>query len=193
MFEGRKAQAAIVAAFDELALVHPTAQLVLIGATDNSYTRGVREQLRRSPHSNRIRIEPVVADIYHWYACADLLICASDIESLPRSILEAMAFELPVVSTDAFGIADLIDDGRTGWLTRPRDLHGLLGRLHHVLLLSAEDRRTVGWAARREVLRRAGNRAYGLKFGAALTRLLEDPDARLGDILDPPLDEEIDP
>jgi len=44
---------------------------------------------------------------------ADLLLCASDIESLPRSILEAMAFELPVVSTDAFGIADLIDDGRT--------------------------------------------------------------------------------
>lgn len=183
VFEGRKAQAAVAAAFAELAQVHPTTQLVLVGSTDSSYTHAVRHQVNRSPFAKRIRLVPVTPDIYHWYLCADLFICASDVESLPRSILEAMAFELPIVSTDAFGVADLIRDGRTGWLTRPRDLGGLVGRMHQVLTLDPSERLEVGRAGRAEALRRSGKRAYGRTFAAALARLLERPDAELGDIL----------
>jgi glycosyltransferase involved in cell wall biosynthesis len=106
---------------------------------------------------------------------ADILLCASDIESLPRTILEAMAFELPVVSTDAFGIADLIEDGWTGWLTRPGDLEGLVGLLHLVLRIPADERRAVGSRARAEAVRRHGSRSYGRAFAQALADLLDDP------------------
>ena len=50
---------------------------------------------------------------------SDLLVCASDVESLPRTVLEAMAWELPVLATAVYGLPELIEDGETGWLCRP--------------------------------------------------------------------------
>ncbi len=72
-------------------------------------------------------------DIHSWYALADLLVCASDIESLPRTVLEAMAFETPVLATEVFGIPELIEDGRTGWLCEPRDVNALAEALDRFL------------------------------------------------------------
>ncbi len=180
VFEPRKAQAAVVAAFDELAVVHDSLRLVLVGCHPCAYSTGVREQLARCAAGDRVDLVPITPDIYPWYESADVLLCASDVESVPRSILEAMAFELAVVSTDVSGIADLIDDGRTGWLTRSRDLEGMVGLLHLVLRMSAERRREVGAQARVEALRRHGDNRYGRIFARVLTSLLSDPSCELG-------------
>lgn len=179
MLEPRKAQAAVVAAFDELAVVHDRLRLALVGCQPGLYTDCVREQLARCAAGDRVQLVPITPDIYPWYMVADILVCASDVESSPRSILEAMTFELPVVSTDASGIADLIADARTGWPTRARDLEGLVGLLHLVLRLPADQRRAVGARARTEVLGRHRDHRYGLTIGRALADLLDDPSCDL--------------
>jgi glycosyltransferase involved in cell wall biosynthesis len=179
VFGSRKAQAAALAAFAELAAVHDRLHIVLVGSHPDGYSSAVEEQAARCPAPERVHIVPVVPEIYEWYAAADVLLCASDVEAVPRSILEAMAFELPVISTDVFGIADLIDDGWTGWLTRARDLEGLVGLLHLVLSMPESARRTVGARARAEVLRRHGDYSYGRVLGRALDLLLGDPDCVL--------------
>jgi len=56
------------------------------------------------------------ADIPQLYATADCMLNPSTVDNMPISILEAMACGVPVVSTDAGGIPDLVDSGRTGWL-----------------------------------------------------------------------------
>jgi len=176
VFEARKAQAAVIAAFDELAVMHPNLRLVLVGARPGAYTDGLREQLRRCESRARVQVVPVTADVYPWFAMADVMLCASDLESLPRSILEAMAFGLPIVSTDVFGIDSLIEDGRTGWLTGARDLESLIGRLHLVLRMSTADRKVVGDRARVAVAQR-GASGYGVTFARALAQLIDDPSA----------------
>ena len=59
-----------------------------------------------------------------WYLAADGFILASDIESLPRSMLEAMAYENPVLGSAVFGVPDIVQDGATGTSSKP----GLLGK-----------------------------------------------------------------
>ena len=88
---------------------------------------------RRAPHAvrrqhprrgaqlglkDRVDILPIQPEIYPWYAAADVLVNASDVESLPRSILEAKAFGLPTLATDVFGLPEIISDGVNGWLCR---------------------------------------------------------------------------
>ena len=183
VFEGRKAQAAIVAAFDELSSLHEDAHLVMVGLHGSPYSQSVEDQVGNVKHPDRVHLIPVTPDIYFWYGIADILVCASDIESLPRSILEAMAFELPVVSTDVFGVATLIDDGRTGWLTRTHDLQGLIATIDSVLRLSKNELGDVAVAARRDVVRRSGERSYGIVLAEALNALIDDPNTDLLPIL----------
>ena len=122
----------------------------------------------------------MTSDIYAWYELSDVLLCASDMESLPRSIIEAMAFELPVVSTDVYGIADLIDDGKTGWLTRDRDLGALAGLLHVVLQKPDSELKQVAMAAQAIAHGRHGSQSYGRLIAETLKGLLEDPAFDIG-------------
>ncbi len=63
--------------------------------------------------------------VYEFYAIADLAVCTSYEESFPRVLLEAMAFEVPVVSTDVHGVPEIITDRTEGWLVKPGDIEQL--------------------------------------------------------------------
>lgn len=56
------------------------------------------------------------ADIPQLYASADCLINPSTVDNMPISILEAFASGVPVVSTCAGGVPDMLEDGVSGML-----------------------------------------------------------------------------
>lgn len=56
------------------------------------------------------------ADMAALYAAADGMLNPSTVDNMPISILEAFASAVPVISTDAGGITDLVDSGRSGLL-----------------------------------------------------------------------------
>ncbi len=87
-------------------------------------------------------------DVRPAYLAADLLVCASDIESLPRSVLEAMALELPVLGTDVFGVPEVVRDGETGWLCVQRDTGALADTLARALATPPAERARLAAAAR---------------------------------------------
>ena len=63
------------------------------------------------------------------YAAADMFVCTSRIESAPRVLLEAMAFNLPIVSTSVFGIPEMVKDGVNALLYKPGEVEKLAGLL----------------------------------------------------------------
>jgi len=65
------------------------------------------------------------ARIASLYAQADLVLNASTVDNMPISILEALASGVPVVSTAAGGIPDLVQDGRTAMLVPVGDAAAL--------------------------------------------------------------------
>ena len=59
-------------------------------------------------------------DMADVLGCADVVVLASRSEGLPFTLLEAMALGKPVVATRVGGVAEVVEDGRSGRLV-PRD------------------------------------------------------------------------
>jgi glycosyltransferase involved in cell wall biosynthesis len=149
--EPRKAQSLITQAFARVTKLYPQSKLVLVGDMKNRYSEAVRELTERLGVADRVRIVPIVKDTYSWYRAADVLVCASDIESLPRSVLEAMCFGVPILATNVFGLSELLADGENGFLFEPRDVGRAANALDRVLGLDPEELRRVGESGRSTV------------------------------------------
>ncbi|WP_374536784.1 glycosyltransferase family 4 protein [Chitinimonas taiwanensis] len=67
------------------------------------------------------------------YAEADCMLNPSTVDNMPISILEAFASGVPVVSTAAGGIPDMLDDGRTGLLVPINDAPAMAAAALRVL------------------------------------------------------------
>jgi len=55
-------------------------------------------------------------------------------EGVPISLLEAMAFGLPIVTSDAGGIPDFFEDGKMGYLVRGKDPQSYAESIEHLIL-----------------------------------------------------------
>jgi glycosyltransferase involved in cell wall biosynthesis len=87
---------------------------------------------------------------------------------MPRTALEAMAWEVPVLATEVFGLPELVEDGRNGWLCPPRDVGALAAGLDRALSSTAEERRRLGREGRALIEERHSLRRYGHEVGALL-------------------------
>ncbi len=94
-----------------------------------------------------------VADVGPWLAQADVVWVPSLREVGRQAALEAMAAGRPVVASRLPGLAEVIDDGRTGYLVTPGDKAELC-RQTRILLEHAELRREMGEAGKRRVAER---------------------------------------
>jgi glycosyltransferase involved in cell wall biosynthesis len=70
---------------------------------------------------------------------------------MPNVLIEAMACEVPVVTTPLAGIPDLVLDGKNGLLVQERDAHSLTDALEK-LILDKSMRQQLGKRARGTIL-----------------------------------------
>lgn len=169
--EPRKAQVPLAQAFDRIASHHPRAHLVFVGAGEDGYSDFLRSYAGASAAAERIAVVPMTDDVQPWLGIADLAACPSDLESLPRTVLEAMGWEVPVLATAIFGLPELIVDGESGWLCEPRDLTALTAALERALASTPEERRRLGAAGRALIERRHSLPAYGREIAALLNQV----------------------
>ncbi|MDY6802888.1 MAG: glycosyltransferase [Cyanobacteriota bacterium] len=95
---------------------------------------GLPEELK-----GRIEIVPETPDTAKYYQAADIFVCTSRIESYPRVILEAMAYNLPIVTTPVFGIVEQVKPGINGLFYTPNQPEELASQL--MILLEDEELR----------------------------------------------------
>jgi glycosyltransferase involved in cell wall biosynthesis len=87
------------------------------------------------------------------FAAADAVVLASVREQFGSVLVEGMACGLPAIAVDAFGPADIVRPGHTGWLVGPDDEAAMAGALAQAISQEHERVRR-GNAARRDVLAR---------------------------------------
>jgi glycosyltransferase involved in cell wall biosynthesis len=169
--EPRKAQVQLARAFDLVAERHPRAQLAFVGSDGGADSAALAACISACRHGERMRMVPRTPEVQRWVGAADLLVCASDVESLPKSVLEAMAWEKPVLATAVFGLPETIEHGASGWLCEPGDLGALAAGLDLAFGSDPETRRRIGAAARALVRERHDLGAYAERIADLLDDL----------------------
>ena len=86
-----------------------------------------------------------------YYDKADLFVLASFAEGVPVVLMEAMAKEIPVISTRITGIPELIEHEEDGLLATPGDAEDLARQIDK-LLSNPAMRRELGAAGRKKVI-----------------------------------------
>ncbi|MBT5468629.1 glycosyltransferase family 4 protein [Candidatus Peregrinibacteria bacterium] len=64
-----------------------------------------------------------------YFACTDIYVCNSFIESFPLVVLEAMACGLPIAASNTYGVAEQLDDKESGLLHLPGNISQLTENL----------------------------------------------------------------
>ncbi|HTY76718.1 MAG TPA: N-acetyl-alpha-D-glucosaminyl L-malate synthase BshA [Candidatus Bathyarchaeia archaeon] len=105
------------------------------------------ERVRQLGLADRLVVREKVTDIEDYLQVADVGLFTSDTESFCLSILEAMCFGCPSVSTRVGGIPEVVEDNVSGMLVPAGDGRALSDALES-LLRDPERRRALGRAAR---------------------------------------------
>lgn len=103
--------------------------LVVGAGRGGSYEKRIKEIIKENYCEKNIFVIDETSDVFNYYYMSDLFVCNSYVESFPRVILEAMAFELPIISTNVYGIPEQIEDKKEGLLLVAGDVLDLKNKL----------------------------------------------------------------
>jgi glycosyltransferase involved in cell wall biosynthesis len=132
---------------------HPHVRFVIVGEAsrgEEAYARHIRMLCCDLGLVAVVLLVGFRSDIPDVMAAFDIFAFPSHAESFGAVLIEAMALELPVVSTNCDGVLDIVVDGVTGLYVSPRDAPGLARALTQ-LIDDPSLRTAMGKAGRRRV------------------------------------------
>ena len=133
----------------------PMKALIIGGGSNAGGSDELMENLRRYTHAlgldDNILFTGKLLDAREPMCAADIFLLTSDHEGMPNVVLEAMAAGIPCVSTDVYGVSDLIDHGVNGYVVG-KNVDSLAERVSQ-LACDPELRQAMGLKAREAIKR----------------------------------------
>jgi glycosyltransferase involved in cell wall biosynthesis len=158
------------------------------------YETWLRESIAASSVARQFVMFGFWADVHMLLSAADLTVLPSveeellamgdttirvrGTEGLPRAVLESFAAAVPVVASDVAGVREQVDDGVTGHVVAPGDVHALASGIEDALA-RPDWRRAAGAAGRQVVLDRFTIDGAARGLAAHLTELANEPPSSL--------------
>jgi len=125
--------------------VIPRAKFLLVG--DGVLRKEIERLISKFDLGQRVILTSWRQDIPRTLSAIDVFVLTSLWEGLPISVLEAMAASRPVVVTNTGGVAEIILEGRTGFLVSPGETKKMADKLN-ALLKDENLRRQIGQNAK---------------------------------------------
>ena len=133
--------------------------------------RRARSQAVRLGIADRVHFAGPVADPERWMAAADLFVLPTIYDPFSNACLEAMACGLPVITTAANGVAEVMEEWRTGAvIADPRDAQGLADRVEEYLHPAQREERAADARAAAEAFPAEGHLKQMLAVYEAVVR-----------------------
>jgi glycosyltransferase involved in cell wall biosynthesis len=153
--EHRKGTLDLLQSIPAVASTFPDVKYLVVGGRHNSIDdKTLNETLNRPGVGEHTELVGHVQwqQLADWYRRASVFVMPSLYETFGISVIEAMAFGLPVVATNVGGLPEVVQDGVTGILVPPKDPNALADAVIR-LLRDSDLRRRMGDAGRERVLK----------------------------------------
>lgn len=131
---------------------YPSMKSCLLGFLDVENPSALsRSQIERWQSEGVVEYIGATDDVRPYFADADCIVLPSYREGTPRTMLEAASMSRPIITTDTAGCRDTVEDGKTGFLCKPKDASDLANKMERMLNLSPEQRAAMGRAGRKKM------------------------------------------
>lgn len=130
------------------------AEFQLLGFLDVANRTAIPRELVDSwVNKDVVQYLGTVTDVRPMISSADCIVLPSYREGTPRSLLEAASMAKPIITSDTAGCRDVVIDGETGFLCRPRDAADLADKMTMMFNLTREERDIMGQKGRAFMIR----------------------------------------
>ena len=126
-----KGQRLLLKSFKKVLSGGVNARLVLLGSGPDEGL--LKSSARELGLEGKVHFAGYRNNVADYLGFCDVLVHPSMHDSLSRTVLEAMAMEVPVITTDSGGASEVISDGDNGILIKPGDGDALAGRISDLL------------------------------------------------------------
>ena len=125
----------LLQAFAGVAQVIPNVYLLMVGGGKRNFEEEVQSLIVQLGIGNRVHSTGVIDydDIPSYLAMCDIFVTSSVAETFGMSTVEAMSVGLPIMGIHGIGTSDLVEDGKTGFLST-EDLASFTAKLTYLCL-----------------------------------------------------------
>jgi len=149
------------------------AECCLLGFLDVQNPAAIsRQQMNDWVAEGAVRYLGVSDNVREEIAQADCVVLPSYREGTPRTLLEAAAMARPIVTTDAVGCREVVDDGINGYLCKPKDASDLADKMELIVSLTHAEREVMGLRGREKVEREFDEQIVIGKYLSAIEEVL---------------------
>ncbi len=137
----------LLQSFAGIAQLIPNVYLLIVGGGKKQFEEELQALIGQLGIASRVRSTGMIAyeDIPSYLAMCDIFVTTSVAETFGMTTVEAMSAGLPVMGLHSAGTSDIVEDGRTGFLS-VEDLAAFTAKLTY-LCLHPSSRKEMGAAA----------------------------------------------
>ncbi|MBR4668028.1 MAG: glycosyltransferase family 4 protein [Butyrivibrio sp.] len=131
-----------------------------VGYCDDDY----EDKIANAQKQGILKMSPYALEIHPYIREADAIVHPSYHEGMSNVLMEAAATGRPVIASNISGCKEIVDDGVTGILFKPRDDKALIEALDRFMQMDMDKRKAMGKAARSYVEQKFDRRSIILEY-----------------------------
>ncbi|MGD6942436.1 glycosyltransferase family 4 protein [Cytobacillus gottheilii] len=112
---------------------HPKVRCLLVGPFDSNPSALKPDELEPYIESSVIEYFGEQTDVRPYISQCNTYILPSYHEGTPKTVLEAMAMGRPIITSDAPGCRETVNEGLNGYLIKVKDIKGLTNKMEYLI------------------------------------------------------------
>lgn len=161
----------LACAFAEVALIHPYAELWVVGPDEDDWFQKMEKLLFNVSH--QVKRVGFTSEPERYMQAADLFCLPSYREGFGSSVIEAAACGVPALVSRIYGLNDAVIEGQTGWMHEAGNVKEIAEKLN-ALLTNPINLTNMGGEALRRTEKFFGERALTSEMTKFYRELLDE-------------------